>query len=297
MIEKPIFCTPVDLGTIATGNEREESPAYHLGIHDSPGLVWRTNGGSNIWARGMMPQATAISFCSMLAANALPVTKIRLRLGSSQAEVNGGSAAYDSGEVDFISPAATRDGRLYHSFDRFDEVEALWWRIDIIDHPNDFEAMGLVLGKAVQTGRFYDRGWEIGARDLGAIDYSRFGVAMEVDGFVGRTVTFKLSWVTEAEFEANFRRLMLLGTRGPVFLCFDPQEVAERQERIYFGRFGQAPFAQSSRKAGNFAMEFAMQSILPEARTTATIYTDYRILAGDEAGDGDFRLLAGDMQG
>lgn len=261
-IERPIFVEPVDLGAIATGNERNESPAYHLNLHSSPGLVWRSNGGSNLWVRGQMPNATAIGFCSLLAANALPGTKIRLRLGSTQAEVDG-TAPYDSGAVDFISPAMTRDGGLYHSFLRFSEVVATWWRIDITDHVNDFEGMSLILGKAVQTGRFYDRGWEYGSFDLGSIDYSRWGVALETEGNIGRSITFKLSWVSEAEFEANFRKIMLAGKRRPIFFCFDPQSAPERQEKIFFGRFGQLPFAVNTRKPGTFAMEFNLQSMLP----------------------------------
>lgn len=66
-IEKPIFCLPIDLGTIATGNERDETPAAHLGHPESIGLVWRTNGNSNMWARGQLAAAEAISMCSLLA--------------------------------------------------------------------------------------------------------------------------------------------------------------------------------------------------------------------------------------
>ena len=262
MIEKPIFCLPIDLGTIATGNERAETPAVHLGLHKSPGLVWRSNGNSNLWARGQLSAAQAISMCSLVSANAQAGTKIRLRLGTSQAQVDGGSAPYDSGNVDFNSPATTRESGLYHAFLSFAEQSASWWRIDITSHTGDFEAMSLILGKAVQTSRFYDRGWELGTTDLGAIDFSRWGVAMETDGLIFRSLAFALSWVSEAEFEANFRKIMMQAKRGPVFILFNPEAIATRQEQFYFGRFGQPPFARSSRKPGTFAMEFAMQSMI-----------------------------------
>lgn len=261
-IEKPIFCLPIDLGTIASGNERTEAPASHLGLFKSPGLVWRSNGNTNVWARGQLSTSQAISMCALVSANALPGTKIRLRLGTSQAQVDGGSAPYDSGNVDFISPATTRDSGLYHSFLSFAQQSATWWRIDITGHTGDFEGMHLILGKAVQTSRFYDRGWEIGTADLGGIDFSRWGVVLETEGFVMRTRNFVLSWVSEAEFEASFRNIMEQGKRGPVFILFDPQAVATRQEQFDFGRFSQAPFARNSRKPGTFAMEFAMQSMI-----------------------------------
>lgn len=262
MIEKPIFCRPVPLGSIATGNERAEAPAAHLGLYGSPGLVWRTNGSSNAWARGQMPALTAINMASVVAANAQAGTTIRLRLGTSQAQVDGGSAPYDSGVVTFISPAETVEGGRYHSYQRFTSVDATWWRLDISGHTGDFEAMGLILGTAAQTTRFYDRGWELSPIDLGDFDLSRFGVAMETDGIVMRAVSFKLSWVSEAEFKASFENIMRATKREPIWLLFNPEAISGRQSQFYFGRFGQAPFAQNSRKPGTFAMEFAMQSMI-----------------------------------
>jgi len=261
-IEKPIFCLPLPLGEIETGNERAEMPAEHLGVHKSPGLRWRTEGSDDIWVRGEFATSQIVSMFAMLEANAQPDTQIRLRLGTSQADVDGDSAPYDSEAVDFISPATTREGNRYHSFQQFDAVEATWWRIDISGHTVDFEAMSLVLGKAVQTSRFYDRGWEIGTNDLGEIDYSRWGVALETTGSVFRRLGFALSWVSEAEFEASFRKIMMQTQRGPIFVLFNPEAVETRQEQFYFGRFGQPPFARSSRKPGTFAMEFAMLSMI-----------------------------------
>jgi hypothetical protein len=261
-IEKPLFVIPADLGTIATGNQRTEAQALHLNLHRSPGLVWRSNGNSNLWARGQMAASTLISFASVLAANAQPGTTIRLRLGTSQAEVDGGSAPYDSGAVAFISPAVTRDGGLYHSHQRFSPISATWWRIDIGSHTGDFEAMSLVLGEAVQAERYYDRGFEFGNDDLGDVDYSRWGVVSETDGFVMRTLSFKLAWISEAAFEGQFRRIMNLTKRTPVFICFDPEATTYRQDKTYFGRFGQPPFATQGTKARNFIMEFAIKSMI-----------------------------------
>lgn len=262
MIEKPIFCLPIDLGTIASGNARAEAPVIHLGLHKSPGLVWRSNGNSNVWARGQLGASEAIGMCSLLAANALPGTKIRLRLGTSQAQVDGASAPYDSGAVDFISPAEVTSSGLYHTFLRFTAIAATWWRIDITGHTGDFEAMSLILGKPIQTTRFYDRGWELGTADLGSIDPSRWGVDMESDGLILNTISFRLSWVSEAEFNSSFRDIMRATKRRPVFLLFNPEATTGRQHHFYFGRFGQPPYAQSSRKPGTFAMEFAMQSMI-----------------------------------
>lgn len=260
-IEKPIFVLPLDLGTIATGNERAEAPASNLNEHRSPGLVWRSNGNTNVWAKGQLASAQAISHAAVLAANALSGTTIRLRLGTSQAEVDG-TAPYDSGAVTFINPAVTLSDGLYNSFQSFAEVSASWWRIDIGGHTGDFEAMSLVLGEAIQTEKYYDAGFEFGTEDLGDLDISRWGVVDETDGFALRTLNFKLSWISETAFEDSFRRVMAQSKRGPVYICFDPEATVYRQDKTYFGRFGQPPFAQQGKKPRNFIMEFAVKSFI-----------------------------------
>lgn len=261
-IEKPIFVLPLDLGTIATGNERAEFPAIHLNEYRSPGLVWRSNGNSNLWVRGQFALEQTISHAAVLAANALPDTTIRLRLGDTQADVDGGSAPYDSGVVDFIDPAVTLSDGLYHSYQSFAAVDATWWRIDIGGHTGDFEAMKLVLGEAIQTERYYDAGFEFGTDDLGDLDISRWGVMSETDGFALRTLNFKLSWVSETAFEDSFRGVLALGKRYPVYICFDPEATVYRQDKTYFGLFGQPPFAQQGKKPRNFIMEFAVKSFI-----------------------------------
>jgi len=261
MIEKPLFVLPAALTAIASGNQRTEAPASHLGQFTSPGLVWRSTGNSNLWARGQFNSTQPISFCTMLAANALAGTQIRLRLGTSQAEVDG-AAPYDSAAQAFISPSVSRESGLYNSHLQFAEQSALWWRVDITGHTGDFSAMKLVMGKAIQPARYYNSGFEYGLEDLGAIDFSRWGVALETDGFIFRSVNFRLGWVSEAEFESAFRKVMNQSRRGPVLVCFDPQPNAYRQDKTYFGRFKQPPFAQAARKPGTYSMDFTVLSII-----------------------------------
>lgn len=90
-IRKPLFIKPLALGTIATGNETAGYPAANIGRHKSIGLTWKSTGASNVWARGQMAASASIDFCALVSANALSGTKYRLRLGASQAAVDGGS--------------------------------------------------------------------------------------------------------------------------------------------------------------------------------------------------------------
>jgi len=263
-IRKPIFIKPLDLGYIACGNAVSSGhSAFHLNRHKAIGLTWRTDGNSNVWARGVLDSEQTIDFCAMVAANAQAGTKIRLRLGTTQAEVDG-TAPYDSGAVDFISPAITREDGLYHSHLELDSPEsASWWRIDITGHTGDFEASMLVLGQKVEPGRFYNYDFEYGVEDLGTMEFGRYGVIDEAEGAILRSVSFTLAWQTEAEFEASFRPMIeALGKRGILYCVFDPEATAYRQARTYMGVLAKSPFTKGVRKPRTFTQDWQIRSFI-----------------------------------
>lgn len=262
-IRKPIFIRPLDLGTLTTGNETAGFPAANLNRHKAIGLTWKTTGASNVWIRGNLGAARSIDFCSIISANALAGTSIRLRLGDTQAEVDG-TADYDSGALPFISPSIVREDGLYHSHLELPAVQnKQWFRIDITGHTGDFQASNLVLGQKVEPSGFYNFEWELGVEDLGNIEFSRWGVIDEEDGVIFRTLSFTLGWQTEAEFEAHFRPMMeRLGRRGIIYLCFDPDPTTYRQAKTYMGVFQKSPYARSHRKPQTYSQDFEILSFI-----------------------------------
>lgn len=261
-ILKPIFVIPLNLGTIATGNEIAGKPASNLNRAKAIGLTWKTSDATNVWARGDFASAKAVNFMSLVSANALPGTLIRLRLGDTQAEVDG-VADYDSAAVAFISPSITREDGLYHSHLEFASITKRWWRIDVTGHTGAFEGSTLVLGATITPSRFYNLGFERGIRDLGSIEFSRFGVFDEEEGAIFRTLDFTLGWITEAELEASFRPMVeSLGSRGIVYACFDPEATAYRQGKTYLGVMAKPPFAKGTKKPATFAMDFQIVSMI-----------------------------------
>lgn len=262
-IRKPIFVVPLDLGTVVCGNAHSGNPIYNLNRHLETGLIWKSEGNGNLWARGKFEATRSIDFCSMMAANALPGTTIRLRLGTTQAEVDG-PAPYDSTALAFISPSITREDGLYHSHLEIGTVQnALWWRIDIGGHTGDFEASMLVLGKQIVPGRFYSYEFERGIEDLGDLNFNRWGVPEETPGTIMRTLAFTLGWMTEAEIEGSFQPIReKLGKRKPVFICFDPDPTTYRQSKTYIGPFRKAPFARGVKKPATYTMDFELLSVL-----------------------------------
>jgi hypothetical protein len=244
----PFAVIPTPLGTIATGNEVAGHPAEHLGEFKAPGMTWKSSGASSLYVRGDFGSAMPVDFVSVMSANAIPATTIRVRLGDSQAEVDG-TAGYDSGAVAFISPSITRADGLYHSHLELPSVQTKrWWRIDIGSHTGDFEASMLVIGQKLTPANYYAPGWARGVEDMGGIDIGRWGVADEQDGLIWRSLTFRLGWLSEADFETKFGPMMeALGKRGVALWCFDPTSGVYRQRKTYFGFIRSALVATHSR--------------------------------------------------
>lgn len=263
-IRKPIFIQPLDLGDLAAGSVLPGHPAFNLTRPDSVGLTWKAGGTGDTWVRGRFQDPRLVDFCAIVAATALPGTSYRLRLGATQADVDGNAAPYDSGLLPFITPAAVRASGLYHShLELPDAVEALWWRIDIVGHVGLFEAASIVLGKAIVPSRYYDKDFERGLEDMGSLDINRFGVADDVPGVKLRTLMFTLPWLSEAEYEDTFAPLAEeIGTTQVLYCCFDPAETPWRQARTYLGWLTRAPFARGGTKPRTFSMQLQIRSLI-----------------------------------
>jgi len=247
-IALPFCVVPTPLGTVTTGNELAEKPAAHLGEFKASGLAWGSSGNSNLWVRGNFGSAKPINFVSVMAANAQSGTSIRVRLGDTQAEVDG-TADYDSGLLPFISPPITRDDGLYHSHLELPSLQTeQWWRIDIGSHSGDFEASMLIMGQKLTPANFYEPGWERGVEDLGDLEISPYGVASEQPGLIFRTLSMRFGWMSEADYETMFRPLIeALGKRGVAYWCFDPASSTYRQAKSYLGWLRNALVATHSR--------------------------------------------------
>ncbi len=258
----PFAVVPLGLGTITTGNETTSGPAANLNLNFL-GMVWKSNGNANLFVRGDMGVAQTVDFVAMLSANAAVGTKIRIRFGMTQAEVDG-TAPYDSGAIDFISPSIVRKDSRYHSHHEIaSAVTARWWRIDISGHTGDFSAFRLIMGKKLTPARFYDRDFERGVDDYGSLEISRLGVLHVTPGVKLRRLKFKLSWVTEAEVEEMFMPMIEeIGGTGLTYWCFDPEPTIYRQRRTYFGWFSQVPFATGGAKPKTFQKDFDIISLI-----------------------------------
>lgn len=262
-IRKPFFVVPAPLEGLNVGNAHLARPVHNLAREDAIALVWRSEADGAHWVTGSFDRARVIDFCALLAANAQPGTTIRLRLGDTIGQVNG-AAPYDSGALPFIAPAITSRDGLYHSHHEIEAaVTATWFRIDIAGHAGPFEASTLVLGEKIQPGRFYDRDFQRGVEDLGSSKFTQWGVLAIEPGITIRAIDFTMAWQTEAEIEELFEPMAReLGTRGLIYLCFDPEPHKFRQSKTYFGVLKKPPYARGRPKPHTFAQDFALLSMI-----------------------------------
>lgn len=235
-IEKPFLVLPLALSNITTGNAKTNRPATHLGLPQYSGMRWESTGNTNLWVRGQFTGTQAVNFMSLMAANALPGTTIRLRLGTTQAQVDG-TAPYDSGDLTLISPARTRADGRYHSHLEIPTIQnASWWRIDIGGHTGDFSASALIMGEKRNPARFYNRDRAIGFEDLGALEIARNGVVAETPGVVLRTLAFRMQWISNEEWFSTWAPIAATkGKRQLVFIAFDPEATERRQDLSFLG--------------------------------------------------------------
>lgn len=265
-IEKPLFIEPLDLGSLVCGSADTGHPVSNLNRFKAIGLTWNAPNDAAIWVRGQFAASQAIDFCAVVAANAQAGTQIRLRLGATQADVDGSSAPYDSGALDFIgtAPRVTPDDGLYHSHLGLPASQAAtWWRIDISGHTGAFEASMVVLGKKVQPSHFYNYDPEFGEQDLGDVSFGRFGVFDEQPGTVWRTLDFTLGWQSEDEYRASFAPMLRrLGKRGVVYIVFDPADTQDRMAKTYMGLLTKPAVTKGIRKPATFSQEFSIVSFI-----------------------------------
>lgn len=242
----PFAVIPTPLGTVTASSAQAPNPASHLSEFDSIGMTWKATSNDPQFIRGDFGSAKPVNFLALLGVVVNPATAIlRLRLGTSQAEVDG-TAPYDSGASLLVNPTITRADGLYVSHLELPSVQTYrWWRIDISPGGVVMEAAAVVLGQKVTPTTWYSPGWSFGTEDLSDIEISRGGIPEVTPGRMFRTLSFQLGWLSEADYETKFRPLVeTLGKTGVALWCFDPTVNAYRQARTYFGWLRPPPVAQ-----------------------------------------------------
>lgn len=264
-IQKPFAVMPLPLTNISTGNQRSNRPASHLGLPQYPGMVWQSNGNGSLFVRGQFNGATGrVNFASLMGTNAQAGTWWRVKIGTSQGDVDSATPSYDSGALPIITPARTRDDGRYHSHLEIPAVQSgTWWRIDVGNHTGDFLASALILGEKRTPARFYNRDRELGYEDLGALDIGRNGVVAETPGVVLKTMLFRLGWTTEEEWFSLWSPLVATkGKRQLIYFCFDPEATVRRQDKSLVGYLARDLFMRGGTAPQTNEVDFQFRGLL-----------------------------------
>ncbi len=236
-IQRPFVVEPLNLGIIATGNEKINRLASNLNRLEDQGMIWETAGSANIWARGDFGVDRDVNFVGLISTNASAATTCRLRLGDTQAEVDA-VADYDSQPQLIRSPAVEHWAGRYHWYWELPTIQSKrWWRIDINNHAGVFNSMALVMGKRLQFADFYNHsnGVSFGIEDMGSVDFGQFGVDTVLDGIKMRTLNMEFGWMNPSnkrEFQDLSERL---GDTKLAYWCFDGEATIDRQRNQYLG--------------------------------------------------------------
>lgn len=231
----PFFVEPLPFTVINGSSGPSDRPASHLAEFKYAGMVWRSNAGSFHTVTLDFGAPVTIDHVSLLNTNAQPGTQWFINAGATQANAEGGSPSFATGDAPLISPAVTGRDR-YHGFRSFSAQTYRYWVVGMLSHTGTFEASILAAGRRISTASYYEPEWEAGPEDLGTLAYSRNGVPEIADGATLRRLGFNLQWVTEAETESLLLPMLgRLGRRGSVLCCFDPDATVYRQGRTYFG--------------------------------------------------------------
>ncbi len=230
------------------GSERISSPAANL-LDPEPRLSYRTIGLTTQFVRLQRAVAADVGQVSAIAWNGTTTSTFRVRLGTSQAEVDGASASYDSnnalidpsGIPAWISPGNTEDrstwGRI-HSLhvirpggSEGHVLAKTWLRVDLAAGATSPAEGDFIVG-AILVGR----GWRItpnvrvgstapGFRKRGEItDLPAGGVAFARQTPVPRWrfTVWAHDAVSIEAFKANAYRIdRLRADHSPVILCSD----------------------------------------------------------------------------
>lgn len=269
-VVRPLAIPPTGLSTL---NERANAPASNLLDLTRIGLVWRTNGNGAPTIYVDFGTARSFNFIALLNTNAGPGYQIRYRAGATQAEVDG-TATYDSGFAPVVSVYPDRPDEsafdlnpapqyVHSHHDIPTLVSARWLRIDLGFPPGDFQAANLIIGEKMQTEFCYQPGFEHGIEDLGSISFNRWGTPSIAEGAIMRLIRLRFPWMSEAEFESDWRHLYERhGKTKPFYLCFDPLAGAWRNALTYFGWFSAPPAPTGGKIATKFEYEIAMTSMI-----------------------------------
>lgn len=232
-LEPAILVVPEPLDQITCAAADVGSPASNL-ANDDPLSTLRVQGSSSFSIQFHTP-GRAIDVFALLGTLANDDATWRIRGAATQATLTS-APTVDTGVVALRVNSGIGRRNHYHAYRRLGAAYTLaWWQIDITHTAATFIARHLIAGLARQSVN-YSRGAGFSPADFGVTNRTQLGSPDRIVGWRGRQVSFALSWLNEAEFEAKWSDLdVLVGNSLPVLALPNPKANLYLNDRIAFG--------------------------------------------------------------
>lgn len=231
-IEPAILVVPSPLDSIVCAAADAGAPASNL-ANDDPLSTLRVQAAS--FFIELHTPGRAIDVIAMLGTLANDDATWRIRGATTQANLTA-APTVDTGVVPLRVNTGIGRRMSYHAYRRLTQSYTVaWWRIDITHTAPTFFARHLILGLARQSVN-YSRGASFSPADFGSMTRTLLGSPDRIVGWRGRQISFALSWLNEAEFEAKWSELdILVGSTFPVLVLPNPKANIYLNDRIGFG--------------------------------------------------------------
>lgn len=230
--------------TVMTWSGDSEVPGYPAAnlATDGPTDQWWSDSSTG-YALEMVHSGAPIDTIALLETNASPLQTIRVKAGTSYAQVRGSSPLFSTSAQQLHASPDMGGRSAYHALVRLASPQAYThWRLEIANPATlgRFVASYACLGLARTSGKNMADDSAETSVDLGSLDRLRDGAPDRVTGFMrSRKVEFDMAFMSEAAWETQFSGVRsILGSNLPALVLPNSKPGVFLHDRILFGPVG-----------------------------------------------------------
>lgn len=224
---------------ITASSEDANFPVANL-LKPQGGIFWKTLVDSGVFFRVNIGTGQSVDMVSLLYTNFTSAATWRVRLGDSQAEVDGGAADIDSGTITAWAQTDMSKWDFAHSIFRAGSASTnSWLRVDLNDaaNPDGFLTVGrLMAGASYEPTINFQYGGGIGYVSQPLRDRSIANVLYVEERQAFQTASLTFDHIPEDEFWPNMQTIFRLhGNHKPIQLVMDIGDNANRADKAIYG--------------------------------------------------------------
>lgn len=236
-------------------------PADNLGLDAPVAYKSFASSGAHVIEAEMAPDP--VDTVAMLMTNLPEDATVVIKAGADQASVRSGSPAFSTAAFPFRASANLPGRPGYHGLFRFTRQRLPYWRVEISAANLTGKTMHMehLLFGWNRTTKNHSVARNENATDGGKLERLRSGVPDRVRGYRGRTASFDISMLTEAEDWTNYHDLSYrAGATDPVFVVPNMRPGAFLHDGFLYGSLNMKTARPSSLRT---TRTFSIESILP----------------------------------